>query len=85
MASCRRRLAIGSATAAERARAQRAVAAEHAIWLAILRAEREELYRLRAAGRIGDAVLQARLHRIDLAEVALADAAPVSAASAAAP
>jgi hypothetical protein len=75
MASCRRRIALGRGTDEARAEARRAEEAERSMRLAILQAERDELYRLRTVERIGDPVLHDFLRRLDLAEVALLDVA----------
>ncbi|MDO9714048.1 Na+/H+ antiporter [Paracraurococcus lichenis] len=75
MAACRRRIAMGHGSQEIRATACHAAEAERSVRLTTLQAEREELYRLRALQRIGDPVLHNLLRQIDLAEVALLDAA----------
>jgi CPA1 family monovalent cation:H+ antiporter len=71
----RRRLAYGNGGAAEAEEKRRYARAERAVRLEALRAERDELYRLRLAGELDDAIHLRLLREIDLAEAALQEAA----------
>lgn len=67
----RRRLAYGASEEEEAREKRRYAHAERVLRLDALRAERDELFRLRLAGQVDDGVHQRLLREIDLAEAAL--------------
>lgn len=67
----RRRLAYGASEEQEAQEKRRYASAERLLRLEALRAERDELFRLRLAGEVDDGVHQRLLKEIDLAEAAL--------------
>ena len=70
----RARLEAKAQTEEARRKLRRSSAADRTFRLAALRAERDELSRLRERAEIGDAGFRKLLHELDLAEAALAGA-----------